>query len=59
MHTKKPTITPTPQPGFVELRGKSGRLYGYYDPHRQVIEVKRGDVKETLHLADYLPKQEV
>ena len=47
MHTKKPTITPTPQPGFVELRGKSGRLYGYYDPHRQVIEVKRGDVKDV------------
>lgn len=28
--------------GWLPLRGPSGRLYGYYDPQTQVIEVKRG-----------------
>lgn len=33
------TLKPPPQ--RVELRGASGRLYGYLDPQRLVIEVKR------------------
>lgn len=28
--------------GWLPLRGPSGRLYGYYDPQTQTIEVKRG-----------------
>ena len=48
---KKPLTTP--QPGFVELRGASGRLYGYYDPQRNIVEFKRGAEKEVIHLRDY------
>lgn len=28
--------------GWLPLRGPSGRLYGYFDPQTQTIEVKRG-----------------
>lgn len=48
---KKPLTIP--QPGFVELRGASGRLYGYYDPQRNIVEFKRGAEKEVIHLRDY------
>jgi len=50
-------ITSQPQPGFVELRGKSGRLYGYYDPRRQIIEVKRkGEPPEMIDLATIIAR---
>lgn len=40
-----------------ELRGKSGRLYGYIDPQRMVIEVKRkGEPAEEIDLKQYLSK---
>lgn len=30
------------RPGWLPLRGPSGRLYGYLDPQTQTIEVKHG-----------------
>lgn len=49
------TIQPTP--ARVELRGPSGRLYGYIDPRRMVIEVKRkGEQAEEIDLRQYLSK---
>jgi len=54
------TIQPTP--ARVELRGPSGRLYGYIDPRRMVIEVKNprggksGHETEEIDLRQYLSK---
>lgn len=49
---KTAIIQPTQR---VELRGSSGRLYGYIDPQRMVIEVKRkGEQPETIDLSKYL-----
>jgi hypothetical protein len=45
---------------LIPLRGSSGKLYGYLDPQRRVIEIKaaRGGngrtVIETIDLAPYL-----
>lgn len=39
------------RPGWVPLRGPSGRLYGYLDPHTQTIELKRkGEPAERIDL---------
>lgn len=56
MITRKPPPPRTP-PGWLPLRGPSGRLYGYYDPVGQVIEFKRGgQEREQIKLND-LPKR--
>jgi hypothetical protein len=41
--------------GLVPLRGASGKLYGYLDTQRQVIEFKRGgQERETVDIRPYL-----
>ena len=46
---RRPSTAPA---GWLPLRGPSGRLYGYYDPALQVIEVKRkGEAAERIELA--------
>ncbi len=51
----KPQLAQPPNPGFVPLKGKSGTLYGFIDPARQIIEFKRkGLAPEIIDLADYL-----
>jgi len=49
-------LPPTPPPGtVVALRGPSGRLYGYFDPKRLTIEVKRkGEAPERIDLKPLL-----
>jgi hypothetical protein len=43
--------------GLVPLRGESGKLYGYFDPQRRVIEFKRGgQERETVDIKPYLEK---
>jgi hypothetical protein len=45
------------RPGWVPLRGASGRLYGYYDPATQSIEVKRkGEQPERIALGHLLKR---
>lgn len=58
MITRKPPPPPPPAPpGWVPLRGASGRLYGYYDPQGQIIEVKRkGEAPERISLATFTAK---
>jgi len=42
----------------IELRGASGRLYGYIDPLRMVLEFKRGgQEKEEIDLKKFLAKR--
>lgn len=46
---ERATIQPAePQPAFVEVRGKSGRLYGRIDPVTLVLEVKRKNEQPEL-----------
>lgn len=50
-----PPGAPAPQPGFVALRGPSGRLLAYLDPQRMVLEIKRkNEVAEQIDLRPYL-----
>lgn len=45
----KPSTRPA---SFQELRGPSGRLYGYIDLERMVVEFKRGgQAAETIDLS--------
>lgn len=42
---------------LIPLRGSSGKLYGYLDPQRRVIEFKRGgQERETVDIKPYLEK---
>jgi len=44
-------------PGWVPLRGPSGRLYGYLDPQTLVIEIKRkGEQAERIELRALLAR---
>lgn len=53
--TKAPP--PAPPLGWVALRGPSGRLYGYLDPHTQTLELKRkGERPERIALSDLLKR---
>lgn len=55
MKPKQPT--PASPPGWLPLRGPSGRLYGYLDPQTQTIEMKRkGERPERIDLTRLLKR---
>jgi hypothetical protein len=46
---------PPLRPGLIPLRGPSGRLYGYLDTRRMVIECKRkNEAREEIDISPYV-----
>lgn len=48
-------VTMQPTTRFVEVRGADGRLYGRYDPDRQLLEVRKGQQREIIDLKKLRP----
>lgn len=44
------------RPALVELRGRSGRLYGMLDRERLTIEIKRNEKIDTIDLKALLER---
>ena len=44
-----------PGGALIPLRGPSGRLWGMFDPHTQIIEFRHGSQIERIDLTTYRP----